>query len=197
MNFTFSRWLMTSLGVIFLGINCLSAPKSERPFNVLFISADDLNNQLGCYGDPLVQSPNIDRLAKSGVRFDRAYNQFPLCNPSRVSLLTGLRPATTKVWNLETDFRSTIPKAVTLPQMFKNNGYYVARIGKIFHYGVPRQIGSGGMDDALSWDYAVNPRGYDKEEVEKDVVNLTPNLKGLGFAMAYLATKNKTARAHR
>src|SRR5687768_5282184 len=84
--------------------------------NVLLIMADDLNDDMGVFGHPLVKTPNLDRLARRGVRFERAYTQFPLCSPSRVSLLTGLRPDTTGVHDLQTDFRTILPDAVTLPQ---------------------------------------------------------------------------------
>ncbi len=118
-----------------------ASPRAER-WNVLFIAVDDLRPALGCYADPVAKSPNVDRLAARGVRFERAYCQYPLCNPSRTSLLTGRYPTTSGIMDNLKSFRDAHPDWTTLPGHFRAHGYVTARTGKIFH---------GGIDDEKSW----------------------------------------------
>jgi iduronate 2-sulfatase len=120
----------------------IGAASSQKPLNVLFIAVDDLRPQLNCYGDSLSISPNIDALAANGLLFERAYCQQAVCSPSRTSLLTGLRPDSTRIYDLETHFRQTTPEVVTLPQHFKQNGYHTEWWGKIFH---------AALLDSVSW----------------------------------------------
>lgn len=124
--------------------------ETKRP-NVLLMMADDLAATLSCYGFPQARTPNLDALAKRGVLFSRAYCQFPHCNPSRSSMMSGLRPGTTKVTNNEDNLYTNIPDVLTLPHHFRNHGYATARCGKIFHLGVPSGLES--MDDPKAWDF--------------------------------------------
>jgi len=120
-----------------------SASSTMKPkYNVLFIASDDLRPTLGVYGNTVVKTPNLDKLASQGVRFDRAYAQYPLCNPSRSSMLTGKYPTQTSILDNEYYFRALHPDLVSLPQHFKANGYATLRTGKIFH---------GGIDDTDAW----------------------------------------------
>lgn len=136
----------------------------SRP-NVLFIAVDDLRPELGCYGNTVVKSPNIDRIAARGIVFDRAYCQQAVCSPSRTAIMTGLRPDTTKVWDLETHFRVAQPDCITLPQQFKAHGYHCSALGKIYH---------SGFEDGRSWN---EPHWYPKgRAVDTDLNDWTKQI---------------------
>jgi len=136
--------LFSSCGMNKSGKGTGSEP-SGKPLNVLFIVSDDLNNTVGCYGHPIVQTPNIDKLASKGLLFRRAYNNFAGCNPSRSSFLTGLRPETLGVLTNQTPLGSVLGDRVTLPALFRQNGYYTFSVGKVFH-------GKGLQHDPNAWD---------------------------------------------
>ena len=144
---------------------------SNRP-NVLFIASDDLSSALNAFGNSAVHTPNFDRLAKMGIVFNRAYKQSPLSGPSRASIMTGYRPDRIGVHDLSGKFRDAVPDAVTLPELFKKNGYYTCRIGKIYHAGVPSEIGLPGSDDPQSWTVTYNPVGRDKTDEGELVGNV-------------------------
>ncbi|HBJ37462.1 MAG TPA: iduronate-2-sulfatase, partial [Planctomycetaceae bacterium] len=150
------------------------ALKQDQRKNVLFIISDDLNCFLGCYDDPRAKTPNIDRLAARGMRFERSYCTFPLCGPSRNSMLTGLYPNSSGILQNAQIFRQTIPSHVSLPQAFRQAGYFAARIGKLYHYNVPKSIGTNGHDDPGSWEMEINPAGVDRLEEEPFITTLTP-----------------------
>lgn len=135
-------WLIVGVGLT-VGFSSLRAAAAESPkLNVLFIAVDDLRPEAGCYGNTLIRTPNIDRLAARGTTFLRAYCQQAVCSPSRTSLLLGRRPDTTQVYDLQTHFRLHLPDVTTLPEHFKNHGYHTQGLSKIYH---------GGLDDRRSW----------------------------------------------
>lgn len=133
--------------VLLLGSLIPAKAADEKPskLNVLFISVDDLRPDMGCYGNPIVKTPHLDRLAARGMVFNRAYCQQAVCSPSRSSIMTGRRPDSTRVYDLETHFRVALPDAVTLPQHFKANGYHCSALSKIYHHG---------FEDGRSWSEA-------------------------------------------
>lgn len=141
--------------VSFLSFCLLSGTTSAvaKP-NVLLIMSDDLAATLGCYGHPQAKTPHLDVLAARGVLFERAYCQFPHCNPSRSSMMSGLRPNTTRVTNNDDNLYKNIPGVLTLPHHFRQSGYATARCGKIFHLGVPTGLES--MDDSQAWDFGTS-----------------------------------------
>lgn len=152
----------TAMAATTLQPRTLFAEAQKKGYNVLFVAVDDLNTELGCYGNELVKSPNIDRLAARGLRFDRAYCQAPICGPTRASIFTGFRPDTSGVYDNYTHFREKLRDAVTLPAFFKKHGYTTVHYGKIFH---------GGKKDPSAWsDWAPQGRprlpSISKEERE-------------------------------
>lgn len=159
----FRSLLQTVVFVIpVLLFGCNQKKEHAKP-NVLLIMVDDLNGHLGCLGDSVVQTPNIDKLAEKGTLFENAYCQYSLCNPSRATMLTGVRPTRLGITSLKGHFRDENPEIVTLPHLFRENGYFTARAGKIYHLGVPDAIAmrGDGKDDPKSWDTAINPPGFE------------------------------------
>ncbi len=135
--------IILSLVGFVAGINgTVAAP--PKP-NVLLLCVDDLKPLLGCYGDPKIKTPNMDRLARRGVLFEKAYCNQAVCAPSRNALMTGLRPTTLGIYDLPTHFRKAAPDAVTVSQYFIQQGYRAEALGKIYH------AGHGNQDDARSW----------------------------------------------
>ncbi len=177
-------WLLGLVASLPLATSPHRACAQQQP-HVLFIAVDDLRDWTTEFGGVRPLTPNLDRLAASGVHFRRAYCQIPLCNPTRASLMTGLRPDEIGVFDLDAHFRDTVPDAVTLPQLFRQHGWLTARVGKIYHYDVPRGIGSDGLDDPQSWDQVVNPRGRDVDE-EDQITNPTPQ-RPVSAALSWLA----------
>lgn len=152
--------------------------------NVLFIITDDLNCNLGAYDHPVVQTPEIDQLAREGVTFMNAYANFPQCGQSRASFMTGLYPIQTGVTHHQQLFRNYIPDVTTIPQHFMANSYVAARVGKLYHYNNPGDVGTNGHDDKLSWQTRVNPRGIDKD-LEDETFSLVKG--SFGGTMSWLA----------
>jgi uncharacterized sulfatase len=151
-------WLLVFTGVI----RAQEHPNAMR-LNVLYIVSDDLNNNLGCYGHQVVQSPNIDRLAARAMRFDHAYCDYPVCNPSRVSFLSGLRTPTTQIVDLVTPTRSYLKDAVFLPELFRKNGYRTIKVGKIFHTGDDHE-------DPRCWDLDIRETRQAKNPPESQIL---------------------------
>ena len=136
-------------------------------------------------------TPNIDRLASRGVRFDRAYCGFPLCGPSRNSILTGLYPDSTGILGNSQIFRQSIPGHRSLSQAFRQQGWFAARIGKLYHYGVPASIGTAGHDDPASWELELNPAGVDRLEEEPRIFSLQPGQ--FGATLSWYASPKSDA----
>ena len=137
-----------------------------RPPNILFIAVDDLRTELGCYGNEAIKSPNIDKLARQGIVFNRAYCQQPICMSSRASLMSGLRPDTLRIYNTKA-LDELAPDVLTINQHFENNGYQIWASGKIYHHGIDRQVQWG--ENRVIPETAEQGRGYLSEEAIKIV----------------------------
>ena len=179
-----SLWFLLALLSLLVSasttLNATESQKETRHPNVLLICIDDLKPRIGCYGDPLAQTPSMDRLAKRGVLFERAYCNQAVCSPSRNALLVGLRPQSLGIYDLPTNFRKGSPNAVSLPQHFKANGYFTQSFGKIFH------VGHGNTDDAASWStesYKPKGRNYQLADNQK-AVNSKDGTKAAAFESA-------------
>ncbi len=180
--------LRQSLLLILLNVAALQLSAQQKKLNVLFIIADDLNCDLGVYDHYLVKTPNIDKLAKQGMMFTNAFCNYPLCGPSRASMMTGLYPDQTGHYQLRDYIRQHVPDVITMSQNFMRQGYTAARVGKMYHYDNPGGIGTPGHDDSASWNERYYPRGIDKD-IEDKIFSLKPGR--FGATLSWLAAEGK------
>ena len=157
---------------IFISILCwsLSSISQQKKPNILFIIADDLTaTAVSSYENKASKTPNIDKLASEGVRYTKAYSQYPVCGPSRASFMSGYYPNATKTFGYVSGRENIGSDRKTMTQLFKDNGYYTARVSKIFHMGVPIDIetGSNGQDDEASWTERFNSQGPEWKAIGK------------------------------
>ena len=148
--------LLFSFAFNIIFISCQTPQAEPKQLNVLFVSIDDLRPALGVYDDPIAITPILDQLASEGMTFRETFCQSAVCAPSRASLMTGIRPDSTRVWHLGNKFRKINPDAVTMPQYFSKHGYHTVNLGKIFHNYMP---------DSISWDEPdLRPARYLRED---------------------------------
>lgn len=159
----------------------MSSPAIAEPKhpNVLFLIADDLNTALSGFGHPQCKTPNLDRLAERGVKFENMHCQYPVCGASRASLMSGLYPYSNLTLGNQGTLRGSMPDVVTLSQAFRNNGYYAARVSKIYHMRIPFEIidGTAESDDPFSWDEAINIKALE-QNAPGELTNWSPKDKG-------------------
>ena len=164
--------------LIALGFNLVAAEPPQKP-NVLFLVSDDLNTALSGFGHKQCKTPNLDRLAQRGVKFESMHCQYPVCGASRASMMSGLYPYTNRTLGNAGTLRGNMPEVVTMSQAFMNQGYYSGRVSKIYHMGIPTEIVSGTAhsDDPDSWNEAFNVKGPEHNAPGKKT-NWSPKDKG-------------------
>ena len=162
------------LGLMATCLPYLKATAEEKP-NVVFMIADDLNTSLSGFGHEQCKTPNLDRLSERGVRFENMHCQYPVCGSSRASLMSGLYPYTNKTLGNNGTLRGSMPDVLTMSQLFRQNGYRVGRVSKIYHMGIPDEIirGTAERDDPHSWDEVVNIRAPE-HHASGDKTNWSP-----------------------
>ncbi len=179
-----------SLMVLLLGIVTATAvaAKPARP-NVLFLIADDLNTSLSGFGHPQCKTPNLDRLAARGVKFENMHCQYPVCGASRASIMSGLYPYSNLTLGNQGTLRGNMPDVLTLPQAFRSSGYYAGRVSKIYHMGIPPEIidGTALRDDPDSWQEAINVKALE-QFAPGESTNWSPKDKGTQSFTGVMAT---------
>ena len=178
--------MMRKIYLFLLVLISISCSKEKELPNILFIISDDLADRLECYDDPVALTPNLNKLAAQGVTFTNNFCQYPTCGPSRASMFSGLYPFETGYTkNHKEAFNETLPGVISLPALLRQNGYFTARVGKIFHMGIPGGIGSPGADDHNAWDLAVNNTGYEASPENWEKATHVGSTLGSGVRVVY------------